>query len=216
MNNFWKWILAIVVIFVIASEWYQYFDRINLRRDKEISDVKIMLSTDSVKTFKTKTGEAYAKLNSILIEKSALSESLLSMGQTNKKLNSENIKQSDIISVLKSKLLSTGHDTITLHDTTFISSKITGKDYLWTNNYLSLWGTIVGYKMNNNYSYKIDLTYITEQASKKKSIVTVSLSDPNARILTGGQIIVIQTPKWYDHWYYYALTGLVAGHYIFK
>ena len=216
MNNFWKWILAIVVIFVIASEWYQYVDRANLRRDKEISDVKIMLSTDSVKTFKTKAGEAYAKLNSVLIEKSALGESLLSMGQTNKRLNSENIKQSDIISVLKSKLLSTGHDTITLHDTIFITSKITGKDYLWTNNYLSLWGTIVGYKMNNNYSYKTDLTYITEQASKKKSIVTVSLSDPNARILTGGQIIVIQTPKWYDHWYYYALTGLVAGHYIFK
>lgn len=216
MNNFWKWIITIIVVFVIASEWYQYVDRANLRRDKEISDVKVMLATDSVKTFKDKAGEAYAKLNSVLIEKSALSQSLLSMGQTNKKLSSENIKQSDIISVLRSQLYSSGHDTITLHDTIFVASKITGKDYLWTNNYLSLWGTIVGYKMNNNYSYKTDLTYVTEQTSKKKSIVTVSLSDPNAKILTGSQIVVTQTPKWYDHWYYYTLAGAIAGHYIFK
>jgi len=200
-------IIIAVSILVIGLLLYQYIQIRKLSNLNQVQSVQLMSANDSVKSYKNKAGEAYYKLSSVIIDREALKESLETIGIENKALKSKEINWKNIISILREQLIVSGRDTIFLRDTIIT---VPVKTFDWTNKHLSLSGVITGKQMDMNYSYRSDITSITEKVGSK-SIVTVSLSDPNARIITGSQIIVSQSRKWWDKPWIYGAVGLGVG-----
>ena len=219
MNKAWKVFIVCVTVIVCAILVYDQVTIRKLKKDNQIQAVKIMMANDTATVYRTKSGEAYFKLNSVLIEKNASKASLDEMGIQAKGLKEKNVDLNDIIQVLRGQLASSGHGTITLHDTIykFVNKpQISLKTFDWNNKYLYLKGEVYSdNRIEADYLYKTDLIATTEH-SGGKSIVTISISDPNARIISGSQIVVTPSVKFWDHWYFYVLAGMAGGIYLAK
>lgn len=200
-------IILIVSVAVIGLLTYQYVKIRKLSNLNQIQSVQLMSANDSVKAYRNKAGEAYFKLSSAIIDREALKGTIEAIGIENKALKSKEINWRNIVSILREQLIVSGRDTIWLHDTITTTPV---KVFDWTNKHLSLSGMINNNQMDVKYSYHSDITSITEKRGNK-SIVTVYLSDPNARILTGSQIIVNTNRKWWDRPWIYGVVGVGVG-----
>ena len=203
-------IVAALIILVIK------FDR--LTKKSQIQAVELMNANNEATDYKTKAGKLYFELNAVEVEKKALKKSLEAAGFTIKELRGMDVKWRDIVSTLKAELAMSGHDTIVLHDTIIVATgggTITGKKYNWTNNYLTLSGLIREHTMDVNYSYLTGLSFVTEKQGKKTK-VTAFLSDPQARVTTGSQIIVEHKIRWYEKPWLWGLAGIGLGVYLGK
>lgn len=201
-------ILAIVIGYLIMSKKID-----NLRQENQTQAVQLMVGNDSIKQYKTKSGEWYEKFNAIVVENGSLKKSLDEMGLTKKILKAENVNQKDVIAALNIKLAAKGHDTIRIHDTIKVGSdgiKITEHSFNWTNHYLTEWGTLTDKIISRYYNYDIHLNAITSQ-KKKVITVTTSVNDPNARITNGSQINVVYKTPWYEKGWMWGAAGFVAG-----
>jgi hypothetical protein len=208
-------VIAALVLIILA---YQSMRINRLEKKNQFQAVELMSANDSVTTYRTKAGKLYFDFNAIEVEKNALKNSLVSTGFTIKELRAMNIKWREIVSSLKAELTMAGHDTIMLHDTTVVTvggNTFLGKSYKWTNNFLSLSGLISEKTMDVDYSYKVGMSFITEQQGKKIKI-TASLLDPHAGITTGSEIIIAHKTRWYEKPWLWGLAGIGAGIYIMK
>ena len=211
----------IIVCVTVLALGIIFFDQVkirNLTRDKQVMSVQLMSVNDTAKAYRTKAGDAYFKLNSVLVENNAMKGSLEATGIDNKKLKAEKVDLGSVISVLKAQISTQGHTVIQTHDSTLIvqnSPSLSVKTFNWNNKFLFESGTIFDKRIEMDYTYKTDLVSTTEQV-KKKSIVTISLSDPNARIISGGQIIVIPTEHWWNKTWVWGAAGFVTGYLIKK
>ena len=209
-------IIGVLLILLAVTGWQ--LDQFKTKY--QVASVQLMVKSDSVTTLITKTGEAYAKVKSVTVERDAAKGSLDAMGIELKSLKLKNVNYKDLVEVLRADIKSSSkHDTIRLKDTTYTRPArppTKSQTYYWTNDFLTLWGSITGKIMDSNYIYKTSIISATEQIGKK-SVVTISLSDTNARIITGSQIVIIPAPTklWEKPWVWGAV-GLVAGHYVFK
>ena len=218
MNKYLK--IAILLIMAIAIIWVIYLNFVinRLEKTNQIQSVELLTANDSAKMFKTKTGQMYFELNTAVVEKNALKSSLITAGFEIKDLRQKDIKWRDINSVLTAKLEALGHGTTILHDTVYIDLtgvKIQAKDFVWTNSHLSLNGLIKDKSIDLDYNYKIGLNAISETKGKNTKI-TIYSDDPNAKIVTGYQINVINKTPFYKKWYVWAGAGLVGGYFISK
>ena len=217
MKKGYKVLIGITICIILIALILQYFRINKLVKQNQIQAVELMLTSDSVKVLTTKNGEIYFKIQSVTIEANALKASLQAMEVDAKNLKSKNVTLGNIVSVLRQELFVQGHDTIPLKDTMVVSNalKIGARKFNWTNSYLSLSGLILNKNLELDYFYRTELTSVTERKGNK-SIVTVSLSDPAARIVTGSQIIVVNSKKWWDKWYLYTLLGAGIGIWVAK
>ena len=219
MNKGFKIVLGVALLMIIIGLVWQYYRIRDLEKVNQIQSLELMLTGDSVREFRTREGEAYYRMQSVVIENDALKGSLLAMDIDKNILKSKNITLNNVISLLRQDLLMRGRDTIWLTDTVIkvvnIAMPVDAKGFNWTNHYLSLSGLIINKKMEFAYSYATEITSVTEQKGDK-SIVTVSLEDPKAKIIGGAQIIVIPTKRWWDRWYIYGLVGAGVGVWIGK
>ena len=217
MKKGYKVLIGITICIILIALILQYFRIVKLVKQNQIQAVELMLTSDSVKVLTTKSGEIYFKIQSVTIEANALKASLQAMEVDAKNLKSKNVTLGNIVSVLRQELFVQGHDTIPLKDTMVVSNalKIGARKFNWTNSYLSLSGLILNKNLELDYFYRTELTSVTERKGNK-SIVTVSLSDPAARIVTGSQIIVVNSKKWWDKWYLYTLLGAGIGIWVAK
>ena len=218
MNKYLKYAIYAIIGILLIVIIVQYFNNKSLRKTNQIQSVELLTANDSAKMFKSKTGQMYFELNTAAIEKNALKSSLLTAGFTIKDLRQKDIKWRDINSVLTAQLEASGHSTTILHDTVYIDSigvKIQAKDFAWTNSHLSLNGLIKDKSIDLNYNYKIGLNAISEIKGKNTKI-TIYSDDPNAKIVTGYQINVINKTPFYKKWYVWAGAGLVGGYFISK
>ena len=218
MSKAWKIVIGITLFILVAALMGQCWQINNLVKENQIKDVQIMMANDTATVYKTKSGQIYSKLKSVTIEAGNLKTSLEAMGIKKKDLEDQNIELSDLVQVLRGQLESHGHISTPVHDTIYVQvgkPSIPAKTFNWTNKYLFIWGSVYPTKIDADYIYKTEIISSTEQI-KGKSIVTVSLSDPNSRILTGAQIIITPSHHWWDHWYLYGLAGMAAGVYLAK
>lgn len=203
----------LICMIIIVILWMQ---NKSLNKSNDIKDVQLMMANDSAKEYKTKTGQAYFKFNAKEIEANALRVSLDASDTKIKDLRAENIKWRNIISVQQAQLLSAGHITTNVHDS-IIHDTIPGtipniiQKINWTNHYLTLNAIIKDKVFDADYIYKINLKLISEKKGKS-FIVTGIIDDPNAKIITGSQIIVTPTTHWWNKNWIWGVTGIVAGY----
>jgi hypothetical protein len=202
---FWVGIAGILIALI--------YDQITIRKLKkeiQIKAVELLTFTDSVKEYRTKAGKAYFLLKTATIEAAALKESVETLGIEIEGLKSKGINYKKIISILEEQIESMGHTgVIPLVIPKDSTQKI--KTFKWTNDFLSLNGSVRELDIQDiEYSYKASLTHVTQNV-KGKSIVTVYLNDPGARITTGSQIIVSPVRHWWDKPWIWGLAGAGAG-----
>jgi hypothetical protein len=218
MSKAWKIVIGSIIGLLLITNIVQCVQKKSLRKDNSIQSVELLVLNDSTKIYKTRDSISYSKLNTVTIESNSLKESLEASGLTIKELRQKDIKWRDVTSVLQARLDASGSATSTLHDTVYIDSagvKLAAKDFVWTNNYLTLAGIVKEKDIKIDYKYKIDISSITEKTSKGY-MVTIYTNDKQATITNGYQINVVNKTAWYKKWYLWAGAGLVGGYFISK
>jgi hypothetical protein len=204
-----------ILILIILFLWMK---NKSLNKQIDIKNVELMAQTDTVKAYKTKAGDAYFVMKSVVIESNALKASLKADAIELNKLKAENINWRDIVSVQKLQLEAAGHIIANMHDS-IIHDTIVGKPdinvkiFNWSNNYLLLTGIVNNNLFDAHYIYKINQQLITQKKGNSY-IVTATIDDPNAKIITGSQIIVTPTKHWWQAPWIWGIAGMAAGIYI--
>lgn len=210
-----KYILIGGLILTIIILYYQ---NKSLDKNNQIQAVELMSQTDSAKMYKTKAGEAYFQTKAVEVEANALKKSLEAQGFDLKKLKAEKVNLSNVVSSLKMELVAAGtihtnvRDSI-VYDT--IKGNTLQQHIIWSNQFLSLNGVIKNKEFSATYLYQTKINSVTEKKGKSY-IVTTSLSDPQAKITNGSQVIITPTSKWYMKPWLWGVAGLAAGVFIAK
>lgn len=219
MNKFVKFGIYLIGAIMLIVIIVQYFKIQSVNKDYQIQSVELMMKNDSAKILKTKNGEIYSQLNSVVIESDNLKEALKTAGITNKELRQKDIKSRNLIAVMNAKIESQGNGSTAGHDTIIIKENVPVKGRKfddWNNGNLFLFGL---YSDNDSlyhkYRYQTEITLFPEKQGKKTK-VTATLTDPHATITTGYSILVDNKLKWYQKWYVWGIAGLAGGYFITK
>lgn len=216
LKKYW-WIIpiaaAIIYILVLNA-------KINkIQNENQIQAVELSTLQDSVKVHKSKAGELSFKLNSVNIEKNNLKESLSIAGHDIKKLKDDNIKWRKLNNVLRLELSTAGNVETTVYDTFRIETTDTiyySSVSDWSNNHLSIMNAkIETKKLFFDYTYQTGID-IFQEPTRKGTIVTVKLTDTNAKITTANSITVIPKKRIWQKWWLWTTIGAAGGIFIAK
>jgi len=203
-------IIGIAIIVLIIS--VQSCSIRKLKDEVQLANVELATLNDSVSVHKSKTGKLTFKIASVEIEKRNLKESLETLELTAKELRNQGIKYRDIISVQKAKIEAMGTGSTIIHDTMIITNTDTIKieKFDWSNNFLSLNGSIKDKNLDFKYKYKTGIDIVTEQ-KPKGTIVNFSLADPNATVTTATSITVTRKKSILEKWFITVPVGILGG-----
>lgn len=201
-------IIGIAIIILIIS--IQFFSIRKLKDRVQLANVELATMNDSVTVHKSKSGQLTYKIAAVEIDKRNLKESLELLELTTKELRSQGIKYQNIISSQKAQISALGQGSTIIRDTFRITNTDTIRTakFDWSNNFLSLKGSIESKKLDFDYKYKTGINVITEQRPKG-TIVNFSLADPNASIITGTSITVTHKKSILEKWYITIPAGFV-------
>ena len=210
-----KTILILSAIFIVVTFVYIGIQHRKINRltdQNQIQAVQIAVLNDSVQIYKDKNGELNYRLSVVQVNADNLKESLEIAGWNLKQLKAKDIEWRNITNALKLKLETIGSGTAAIHDTLIIAGKdsIISNYFNWSNNHLSLNGTVDIDKVTFDYYYRTSIDII-QHKNRKGTMVTVSLSDPNAAIVSGNNIFLTPGRRWYEKPWLWGLAGLGAG-----
>lgn len=173
--------------------------QLNKERDKyQIAQVELAAFNDSVRIYKSKTGELTAKVVSVTVEADNRKKALEAAGLEIKELRDRDIKWRDVVFALKAQIQAQGGGQTVLRDTLIISKTDTIKkaNFDWNNRFLFLSGNITGKDMQFKYTYKTSIDLLSEKKGKSY-VVSAYLSDPQATITTANSITIVPKKKWW-------------------
>ena len=188
-----------------------------LTDQNQLQAVELSVLNDSVSVYRNKAGELTYKLISVEVDRDNLKKSLELAGFNIKQLKAKDIEWRRITNALKLRLETVGNGEAVLRDTLIIAGRdsIISTDFRWSNNYLSLDGVVDIDRVKFSYFYRTGIEII--QAEKRnKTIVSVSLADPNAAITTGNSITILHKKKWYEKPWLWAVAGFTGGVFLTK
>lgn len=200
--------IAIIILIIMV----QFFSIRKLKDRVQLANVELATLNDSVSVHKSKSGQLTFKIASVEIDKRNLKESLETLELTTKELRNQGIRYRNIISAQKAQIEAGGQGSTTIRDTMIITNTDTIKTakFDWSNDFLSLNGSIENKNLDFNYKYKTGINIVTEQRPKG-TIVNFSLADPNATILTGTSITVTRKKSILEKWYITLPVGVLGG-----
>lgn len=205
------WVLGMALI-MLSIILLQHRRIEKLKDISQVQAVELSMLNDSVSAFKSKNDELTYKLSSVKIEKDNLKESLELSGYEIKELKRREINYKKINSALQLELQVSGAGHATIVDTITVINGIDTanvRTFKWTNNYLSLTGSIDN-RLNFNYFYKSGIQII-QYKQRKQQMVAVILNDPNASVTTGNNIVITKERKWYEKPWVWGIAGLAGG-----
>lgn len=207
----------IIGLLLVGAITFFYFSMESARDKVQLRDVELSTLKDSVEMIEMKNGELVAKIESVEIEKDNLRESLEIAGFDIKELRAQGVKWRKVTNALKLELQAAGSVQTSVTDTFRMSIEVPGDTVWystfnnWSNDYMSIYnGEIFDKNLKFDYDYKVGIKII--QAPKRKStLITVKLTDINARITSANSITVKHKTKWYQKWWLWGSAGLVGG-----
>lgn len=211
VKKYWWMILVLgVAIYILILNI-----KINrLSDEKQIQAVELSTLNDSIFILKNKEGELTFKLNSVNIEKNNLKKSLELLGVDYKDLKDDNIKWRRLNNVLQLKLSAIG--SIETHITDTFRVEKTDTLYYsrvndWTNGFLSIFNAKIEHMdLFSNYRYDVGVNFFQEP-TRKGTIVSVQLTDPNASIISANSITVVSKKTIWDKWWLWTAAGAAGG-----
>lgn len=187
--------------------------RINrLTAQNQVQAVQIAVLNDSVSVFRSKNGELTYKLISAEVDRDNLRESLEAAGYSIKELKARDVEWQKITSALQLRLEASGSGTAPIRDTVYIAGADTVKtsSFAWSNDFLSLSGNVGNHALNFDYSYRTGIGII-QHRERQKTLVSVTLTDTNASIVSGNNITIAHQTRWYEKPWLWGLAGLAGG-----
>lgn len=210
-------IAFIVLTFIYTGIQHRKINR--MQTENQLQALELSILNDSVTVYKSKTGELTYKLTSVEIEKGNLKKSLELIGIDKKILKERDIAWRQITAALRAELEAKGTGQTTLTDTFRIEKTDTiyyTRVNDWSNGNLSLFNSkIENSKLSFDYRYKTGIDFFTTN-TRKKTTVSVILTDPNAEITTASSITVPHKKKWFERPAIWAIAGFGAGVLIVK
>lgn len=208
-------VILIAALFVWIGIQHRKINR--LTDQNQLQAVELSVLNDSVSVYRNKAGELTYKLISVEVDRDNLKKSLELAGFDIKLLKAKDIEWRRITNALKLRLETVGNGEAVLRDTLIIAGRdsIITTDFRWSNNYLSLDGVVDIDRVKFSYFYRTGIEII--QAEKRnKTVVSVSLADPNAAITSGNSITINRKTKWWEKPWLWGLAGLGAGVFLTK
>lgn len=211
MKKYW---IPIVIVFalVLAALGYAAFNLDKTQDALQIANLRLAVQNDTITSIRTKSGDLVAKIQSVEVDRDNLKDALEEMGLDRKKLRDQKIKLQDVISVLQVKLEAEGHGETTIRDTIRIEKSDTVRigQFKWSNKYLFLDGSIKDKQMDFDYLYQTRISNIQDQ-NRKGTTVSLTLSDPKAKIIDGASFTVIHKKSLLEKWWIVGPIGILAG-----
>jgi len=192
--------------------------QLNKERDKyQIAQVELAAFNDSVKVYKSKTGELTAKVASVIVEADNRKKALDAAGFEIKDLKERDVKWRDVVFALKAQIQAQGSGTTVLRDTLIVSKTDTIRqaNFNWNNRYLFLSGNIQEKQLKFDYTYKTAIDLVSEKKGKSY-IVSAYLSDPQATVTTANSITIVPKKKWWGWDVLKIASGIGFGYLIAK
>ena len=203
IKKYW-WLVLILIVGVVIVVMGAKIR--HLRSDIQLRNVELSTLKDSVNMTVTKNGHLIAKVNSVEVEKSNLKESLKLAGIDIKSLKDENIKWRNLNGVLKLQVQSLGTVQTHVTDTFRIEIPVEGKpDTIryqkfdnWSDGYFKIWnGRIENRELFFNRSYQTGIQILPE-TTRNKTIVTIKLDDPLAKITNANSLTIVNKKKFLE------------------
>ncbi|MCK9326347.1 MAG: hypothetical protein M0P69_12720 [Bacteroidales bacterium] len=208
-----KQLLIITGVFVIAALFYHQQRQIQSYKDTaQLQSVELSTLKDSVKVIHQKNGALSYQVKAVEVEKRNLRESLEIAGYEIKDLKEKEIRWRKITSTLRAELESKGTGQTEIIKTEIVTETdtIIQGNFAWNNKYLFLDGKINENLISFDYRYNTPINIFTSE-KKKETIVTVSLADPNASIISANSITISKKRKWYQKPWVWGAAGLATG-----
>lgn len=214
------WISTIVFIFATFIYIGIQHRRINhWQQTSQLQAVELSTLKDSVLVYRDKAGELTYKLSVVEVSHSNLKSSLEVAGFEIQKLKEKDIAWRKVTNALRMQLTTAGTGQSTVIDTFRIEKTDTvyySKIEPWSNNHLSLFNSkIENSKLFFDYQYQTGIS-VLQETKRKKTIVTVMLTDPNASITTANSITVKQERKWFQKPWLWCVAGFGLGVLVFR
>jgi len=192
--------------------------QLNKERDKyQIAQVELAAFNDSVKVYKSKTGELTAKVASVIVEADNRKKALDAAGFEIKDLRDRDVKWRDVVFALKAQIQAQGSGTTVLRDTLIVSKTDTIRqaNFNWNNRYLFLSGNIREKQLQFDYTYRTAIDLVSEKKGKSY-VVSVYLGDPQATVTTANSITIVPKKKWWGWDVLKVASGVGFGYLIAK
>jgi chaperonin cofactor prefoldin len=205
------WITAAVV--VISIFFMQRCKLLEYKDTAQIQAVELSTLKDSVRVIRQKNGELSYQVKAVEVEKRNLRQSLEVAGYEIKDLKAQEIKWRKITSTLRAELESKGSGQAeivrdTIHENR--TDTIFQNNFKWNNDYLFLSGNVNRDFVNFDYRYRTALDIVTFE-KKRETVVSVSLDDPNASVVSSSSITISHKRKWYEKPWIWGLAGFTTG-----
>ena len=171
------------------------------------------MKQDSVRVIHEKNGTLSYQVQAVEVEKRNLRHALETAGYEIKDLKEKEIRWRQVNATLRAELESKGSGQTDIKPDTVIVSKtdtIIKGSFIWNNNFLKLDGTIHENLISFDYRYNTPIEIFTSE-KKKETIITVSLSDPNAAIISANSITISKKTPWYKKPWVWGAAGLATG-----
>ena len=214
-------IILIATIFLLLFFGYRKIGSLNNRIKGQLLAAEIF--TEEVHIQRNKNGQLEAEKRSQNLTIKDLKEYGDQVGQNNEKLKKKVGSLKNLVSNLEGALATAGDGQVQLEpDTIRIKGDsvnyFLGHTFEWTNNYLTLNGTLdQDLKMDFKYQYKSDFgitTYWKRPSlfKRKELMVNMLMTDPNARATELNSVVIKpDPPKFYQTTGFKIGIGVVGG-----
>jgi hypothetical protein len=205
--------IGLLLTSLVAAIFYYKHQARKFQDMTQLQAVELSTLQDSVRIIKQKNGDLNFQVQTVEVEKRNLKESLQIAGYEIKDLKEKEIRWRKLNSVLNAELESKGSgETEIKHDTVIVNQTdtIIKGNFAWNNNFLELDGNIKENLISFDYRYNTPIDIFTSE-KKKETIITVSLADPNASIISANSITVFHEKRFWEKPWIWGLAGFTTG-----
>ena len=212
-------IIWVVVILLIAG----FFGFREWKHNQAEKGLQTMLEVlnDNVEVYKNKEGQWEAERKSFNLTTAELRKNGQELGFENSGLKKRVGNLKNLVNRLEGDLEAIGTGSAQLTpDTVYLSDGTTfiGHKFDWSNNYLSLNGTLSNtYELNFDYSYKSSFEVTTYwkrsgMFKRKDLVVNFTMSDPNAQATDLNSVVIKpDPPKFFETNWFWGGVGFLGG-----
>lgn len=210
-----RFICITVAIVLVTLFFIQQRKLKSFKRQSQLQGIELSILKDSVNVIRNKNGELSYQVQSVEIEKQDLKDALEIAGYDIQSLKEREIQYRKINSILKAQLEATGQGNTIIRDTIRVINEKDTINYQvmapWSNGFLSLFDATIEFRnLDFSYRYETGINVIQEH-KKKQTLITISLTDPNASITSAASFNVMHHKKWYEKPWIWGLAGVATG-----
>lgn len=211
-----NWLFVVVTSLLLSLLFISKCNNTKIKKENELKTIELSTLKDSVTTIIGKNGELTFKLNSIVVEENGNRKALEAAGFEIKKLKEKDVEWRKVNFALQAQIQAFNSGQTVLHDTTIVTKTDTVKQANFTVNdkHLFFKAFIVNKDVKYTYSYQTGISILNTPKGKHTNIVSMYLTDPNAKVTSANSITITHKTRWYEKPWVWGITGLAGGFYL--